>query len=88
MFDIFLNIRLKAIKNTALILNSNAFDGPYSLSQIEGARKNREINQKWFIENFYKMKKKFSEEDFEQLGKDLGFGFRDLLEIERHLNNQ
>lgn len=80
-------IRLRAIQNSSIIINSNPFSGQFSLKQIEQARKNRKLNQGWFVRNYYKLKKKLSNEEFEQLAKNLGLGSRELIEIERILNN-
>jgi hypothetical protein len=88
MFNFFLKIRLKAINNSALILNANPFSGPYSLNQIEKARKNREINQKWFVRNYFKMKKTLTKPVFEKLVDDLGFNSLDLYKIEQAYKNQ
>jgi hypothetical protein len=88
MFNFFLKIRLKAINNSALILNANLFSGPYSLNQIEKARKNREINQKWFVRNYFKMKNTLTKPGFEKLVDDLGFNSLDLYKIEQAYKNQ
>ncbi len=78
----FFNFRLAAIKTSAEILNSNPFSGPYSLRKIEWARKNRKLNQGWFIRNFFKLKKKLSDEEFKKLAEYLGIGLSDLIDIE------
>jgi hypothetical protein len=83
----FFKIRLRAIQNSSIVLSSNPFSGQFSLSQIEQARKNRKINQKWFIRNYYQLKSKLTNEDFMQLAENLGFGFSNLMEIERALEN-
>jgi hypothetical protein len=80
--NFFFRIRLAAIINSAEVLNSNPFSGPYSLRRIKQARKNREMNQRWFFRNFFKLKKKLSNEGFEKLAEYLGFGLSDLIEIE------
>ena len=71
MFNFFFKLRLKAITNVASILDSNPFSGPYSLNQIEKARKNREMNQGWFLRDYDKIKRKLSNDDFEKLKKKL-----------------
>jgi hypothetical protein len=80
-------IRLKAIQNSSIIINSNPFSGQFSLNQIEQAKKNRKLNQGWFVRNYYKLKTKLSNEEFEQLAENLGLGYSELIEIERILKN-
>ncbi len=87
LFKFFYNIRLKAIKSSSIIINSNPFSGPFGIKQIKQAQKNRKMNQGWFIRNYFKLKTKLSNEEFKQLAEDLGFGFSDLMEIERKLKN-
>tara|TARA_S200000501_G_C20422201_1_gene568464 strand:+ start:271 stop:558 length:288 start_codon:yes stop_codon:yes gene_type:complete len=89
MFDFwFLNLRLKAIKRSAIICEANPFSGEgsdgafYSMKQIEQAMRNRKMNQHWFIRNLAKIKKKFSTEDYEQIAKDLGIDSTELIGIE------
>ena len=82
---LFLNLRLKAIKNTAYILhssNSNIFYSAFSQSQIERAIKNRKLNRGWFMRNYLKIKSRFSNDEFSQLAEDLGFTYYDLERIE------
>tara|TARA_X000000368_G_scaffold408634_1_gene389514 strand:+ start:1021 stop:1254 length:234 start_codon:yes stop_codon:yes gene_type:complete len=71
MFNFYLKLRLKAIRNSAKIINSGPF-GPYSLNDIEKARDNRELNLNWFRRDYNNIKKKLSNEDFEELKINLG----------------
>ncbi len=52
------NIRMRAIQYSSTILNSNPFSGQFTLNEIERAKKNRKMNQGWFIRNYYKLKTK------------------------------
>jgi len=72
-----------AIRESSMILNSNTFSGEFSLNKIERAKKNRKLNQGWFIRNYYKLKTKLSNDEFKQLAENLGLGFSELMEIER-----
>ena len=84
-----INIRLKAMRGTSLVLNSNVFSGPYSLKQIEAAKKNREMNMGWFIRNFQLLKKYYNEEfdgeNMSLIAELLGISSK-LIEIEYHTN--
>ena len=89
MFDFcFLNIRLNAIKTSAVICEANPFSGEgpdgafYSTKKIAQAQRNRKMNQDWFIRNLAKIKKKFSTEDYEQIAKDLGIARFELKDLE------
>jgi hypothetical protein len=92
MFEmLFLGVRLKAIKNSALICEANPFSGEdeygnfFSLNQMTRARKNREMNKKWFFRNIKKLKQKFSTEKYESIANDLGINIVQLNEIEYRL---
>ncbi len=80
------NIRMRAIQYSSTILNSNPFSGQFTLNEIERAKKNRKMNQGWFIRNYYKLKTKLSNDEFNQLAENLGLGFSELMEIERLLS--
>lgn len=83
----FLGIRLKAIKSSYEIINSNPFSGPYSLLQIDRAKKNREMNTKWFIRNFQDLKKKVGLERIEEISNHLGISRSTLQKIDDRSQN-
>lgn len=85
MFEFcFLKTRINAIEKSSIISKANPFSGQasdgnyYSIRQITKAKKNIEMNQKWFIRNHRKIILKFGNKFFYELGRKLGFSSDDL----------
>jgi hypothetical protein len=64
--NFFFKLRLRAIENSSIVINSNPFSGHYSLTQIEKARKNREMNRKWFVRNYSNLKTKLTDTELKK----------------------
>lgn len=74
MFEfLFLNTRLKAIEKSNIVLRSNPYTSSFSMNQIKWAAKNRQMNQKWFVRNYARIKTKFTDEEVYYLSQKLGF---------------
>lgn len=86
MLNFFFKLRLNAIKKSNLILSANPFSG-VSLNQINWAKKNRELNRAWFFRNYFKLKNKLTEEQFDSIIINLGFNPSEKMELEMRLKN-
>jgi len=84
MLNFFFKLRLNAIRKSNLILSANPFSD-VSLNQINWAKKNRELNSVWFFRNYFKLKNKLPEEQFDSIMTNLGFNPNQKQELERML---
>ncbi len=87
----FLGLRLVAMRKSSEALSSNPFSGFYSQWEIEAAKKNREMNLKWFIRNFQLLKKHYNEEfdvtNMVFIAEMIGIKKFQLIDIDWRTNN-